>query len=103
LVSNCLFDKKPHDWVLEDDIGLLEAVAWPIRGGEVFDADDAKGMPDKLRNAPSTKKRDEDIEVRRMAVDCLLLMTATDRGTILLKKRKIVRDDKLLLLPHLLC
>ena len=96
VMRNCMFEHKDHEWVLQDEMDMLTEVLLLIRGPEPFeDAKDTDGMSERLKNVPSTKKREDDIECKKLIADILTLFTATRFGRDQLKKQKaypIVRE-----------
>lgn len=96
VVRNCMFEHQDHEWVLEDEMDLLTEVLLLVRGPEPFeDAKDTEGMSERLKNVPATKKREEDIECKKLIADILTLFTATRFGREHMKRHKaypIIRE-----------
>lgn len=97
VIRNCLFDHKDHEWLLTDsEMDLLTEVLWLIRGPAPFeDASETEGMVERLKNVPSTKLAEEDIECKKLIADILTLFTATRFGREYMKTHKaypIVRE-----------
>lgn len=97
VIRNCLFDHKDHEWLLSDpDMDLLNELLWLIRGPAPFeDAADTEGMVERLKNVPPTKRAEEDIECKKLIVDCLTLFSATRFGREFMKTHRaytIVRE-----------
>jgi len=88
-IRNCLFEKEYHDWLFSDEVDILSVILMPIRGPEQFNEEDQKGMPEKLKRHDPNKKRDTDIECRRLLVDSITLLTATKLGRETLRANKV--------------
>eukprot|EP01121_Diplochlamys_sp_Union-15-3_P022529 TRINITY_DN9620_c0_g1_i3.p1 TRINITY_DN9620_c0_g1~~TRINITY_DN9620_c0_g1_i3.p1 ORF type:complete len:351 (-),score=58.70 TRINITY_DN9620_c0_g1_i3:46-1098(-) len=88
-LRNCLFEKEYHDWLFSDEVKILTYLLLPFRGTEEFDKEDQEGMPDELKKVVPDKKKEQDIECKKLLIDCITLLTATPKGRAFMKAKKV--------------
>ncbi|RHZ88192.1 hypothetical protein Glove_26g204 [Diversispora epigaea] len=89
-IKNCCFSTNHHFELLsESKINLLPYILLPLCGPEEFDLDDMEGMPDEIQLLPSDKKREPDVQLRKMLLESLVLLTTTRKGRKILREKNV--------------
>jgi hypothetical protein len=89
-IKNCCFDQLKHEWLLgEDGLDILPHLLFPLVGPEPFTREEMEGMPASITRLGSNKRREEDLECRRMLVAALGLLTVTKFGREIMRKKKV--------------
>ncbi|CAG8555717.1 4184_t:CDS:10 [Diversispora eburnea] len=89
-IKNCCFSTNHHFELLsESKINLLPYILLPLCGPEEFDLDDMEGMPDEIQLLPSDKKRESDVQLRKILLESLVLLTSTRKGREILRKKNV--------------
>ena len=70
-----MFCLDKHEWLLSDCIDLLPHLLLPLAGPEEFDETETDKLPLDLQYLPSTKLREDDIDIRKLLIESLLLVT----------------------------
>nr|XP_039256211.1 protein HGH1 homolog [Styela clava] len=84
-IKNCCFDHEHHEWLLGEEVGILEHLLLPLAGGEEFSEDENESLPLDLQYLPEDKKREPDSSIRIILLESLLLLCADKPGRMILK------------------
>ncbi|XP_048850022.1 protein HGH1 homolog [Brienomyrus brachyistius] len=88
-LRNCCFDHAYHEWLLSDAVDILPFLLLPLAGPEELTEEENEGLPVDLQYLPEDKKREGDPDVRKMLIETLLLLTATQAGRQILKSKNV--------------
>ncbi|CAH2083702.1 unnamed protein product [Euphydryas editha] len=86
-VRNLSFDTDYHEFLLRNDIDLLTYLLLPLMGNEEYPDDEMDKLPIALQYLPKEKKRDADVDIRKMIIETLNKLCAKR------KSREILRDN----------
>ncbi|GAB0097447.1 Protein HGH1 homolog [Sergentomyia squamirostris] len=87
LLKNICFDSTYHDWLLSEDVNILPCILLPLAGPEEFDDEDNEKFPIELQYLSPDKKREEDPDIRKMLLECLLQLCSTRKGREYLRQK----------------
>ncbi|XP_051467380.1 protein HGH1 homolog [Apus apus] len=79
-LRNCCFDYGDHEWLLGEEVDILPFLLLPLAGPEEFPEDEMERLPLDLQYLPQDKQREEEPEIRKMLLETILLLTATQAG-----------------------
>ncbi|XP_072266604.1 protein HGH1 homolog isoform X2 [Pyxicephalus adspersus] len=85
-LRNCCFNHRDHSWLLGEDVDLLPFLLLPLAGGEEYTDEEMERLPLDLQYLPEDKQREPDPDIRRMLIECLQLLCATQEGRAILKQ-----------------
>lgn len=88
-LRNCCFNHRDHRWLLGEDVDLLPFLLLPLAGGEEYSEEETETLPPDLQYLPEDKQREPDPDIRRMLIECLQLLCATQEGRSILKERGV--------------
>ncbi|KAI1005690.1 hypothetical protein K3495_g2530 [Podosphaera aphanis] len=91
-IKNVCFETSQHRLMLEDEnngIGLLPYLLLPLMGGEEYDADDSEGMLEECQLLPSSKQREDDMDILKTHLESLMLLTTTRSSRDRLREIKV--------------
>ncbi|XP_070700069.1 protein HGH1 homolog [Pempheris klunzingeri] len=88
-LRNCCFDHAHHEWLLSDSVDILPFLLLPLAGPEELSEEENEGLPVDLQYLPEDKEREEDPDIRKMLLETLLLLTATQGGRGTLKEKNV--------------
>ncbi|XP_045783558.1 protein HGH1 homolog [Maniola jurtina] len=86
-IRNISFDTVYHKFLLSNDIDLLTYLLPPIMGNEEYDDEEMDKLPISLQYLPKEKKRDVDMDIRKMVIETLNKLCATKHG------REVLREN----------
>ncbi|XP_075705594.1 protein HGH1 homolog [Rhinoderma darwinii] len=86
-LRNCCFSHGDHAWLLGEDVDVLPFLLLPLAGGEEYTEEEAEVLPPDLQYLPEDKQREPDPDVRKMLIESLQLLCATQDGRRSLKDR----------------
>lgn len=86
-VRNLSFDTDYHEFLLRNDIDLLTYLLSPLMGNEEYPDDEMDKLPIALQYLPKEKKRDADVDIRKMVIETLNKLCAQR------KSREILREN----------
>ncbi|XP_013196395.1 protein HGH1 homolog [Amyelois transitella] len=86
-VRNLSFDTENHDYLLSSELDLLTYLLHPLMGDEDYDDEEMDKLPIALQYLPKEKKRDPDIDIRKMILETLVKFCTKREG------REILREN----------
>lgn len=86
-VRNLTFDSEFHEFLLSTDLDLLTYLLNPIMGNEEFPDDEMDLLPIALQYLPKEKRRDPDVDIRKMILEAL------NKLCMRLKYREMLRES----------
>ncbi|ALC45278.1 CG6073 [Drosophila busckii] len=89
IIKNICFDAVYHDIILNEQDNILVAILQPLCGPEEFNDDDNEKLPIELQYLPESKTREEDPDLRKMLLECLLQLCATRRCREVLRAKGV--------------
>ncbi|EDW98643.1 protein HGH1 homolog [Drosophila yakuba] len=87
ILKNVCFDTVYHDVILNEQSSILVAILQPLCGPEEFSDEDNELLPIELQYLPESKTREEDPDLRKMLLECLLQLCSTRRSREILRSR----------------
>uniref|UniRef100_A0A1B0CZT4 Uncharacterized protein n=1 Tax=Phlebotomus papatasi TaxID=29031 RepID=A0A1B0CZT4_PHLPP len=87
LLKNVCFDSTQHHWLLSDEVNVLPFILLPLAGPEEFEEEDNEKFPIELQYLSPDKEREDDPDIRKMLLECLLQLCATRSGREYLRLR----------------
>lgn len=83
-IRNISFFNEYHDFLLSQDLDILTYLLSPIMGNEDYPDDEMDALPITLQYLPKDKKRETDIDIRKMILETLnkLCMKKTHRDIL---------------------
>lgn len=89
-VKNVCFDVDSHKQLLSSTgVNVLPYTLLPIMGPEDYSDEDMEGMLEDLQLLPPDKKREADMEILKMHLETLLLLTSTKEGRDSMRAAKV--------------
>jgi hypothetical protein len=88
-IKNCSFSVQVHEALLDEKHGILLRLLLPIAGSEGYEEDDVEGMFDELVFLEPTKTREVDVQLKRMILETIILLTTTRYGRDVMRQRKV--------------
>lgn len=70
-VRNLAFDIEYHDFLLSPDLDLLTYLLSPLMGNEDYPDEEMDKLPIALQYLPKEKRRDSDVDIRKMIIETL--------------------------------
>ncbi|XP_028396543.1 protein HGH1 homolog [Dendronephthya gigantea] len=95
IIRNCCFEYESHNWLLGDDVDILPILLLPLAGPEEFSESDNDKLPLDLQYLDDDKKRESDPGIRKMLLECLLMLCSTKSGRRYIKEKNayvIIRE-----------
>ncbi|XP_017079764.1 protein HGH1 homolog [Drosophila eugracilis] len=89
ILKNVCFDTVYHDVILNEQSNILVAILQPLCGPEEFSDEDNELLPIELQYLPESKTREEDPDLRKMLLECLLQLCSTRRSREILRSRGV--------------
>eukprot|EP00099_Drosophila_melanogaster_P006350 NP_001247313.1 uncharacterized protein Dmel_CG6073, isoform B [Drosophila melanogaster] len=89
ILKNVCFDTVYHDVILNEQSSILVAILQPLCGPEEFSDEDNELLPIELQYLPESKTREEDPDLRKMLLECLLQLCSTRRSREILRSRGV--------------
>uniref|UniRef100_A0A1B0CFI7 Protein HGH1 homolog n=1 Tax=Lutzomyia longipalpis TaxID=7200 RepID=A0A1B0CFI7_LUTLO len=86
-LKNVCFDTSLHDWLMSEEINVLPFILLPLAGPEEFDDEDNDKFPIELQYLSPDKEREEDPDIRKMLLECLLQLCATRKNREYLRQK----------------
>ncbi|XP_026325655.1 protein HGH1 homolog [Hyposmocoma kahamanoa] len=86
-VRNLSFDSEFHEFLLSPDLDLLTYLLTPIMGNEEYPDDEMDVLPIALQYLPKEKRRDLDVDIRKMILETL------NKLCMKRKYREMLRDN----------
>lgn len=86
-IRNLSFDPEFHDFLLSNDLELLTYLLTPLMGNEEYIDEEMDMLPISLQYLPKEKKRDNDMDIRRMILETLNKLCMRRNG------RQFLRDN----------
>ncbi|XP_059612275.1 protein HGH1 homolog [Phlebotomus argentipes] len=86
-LKNICFDSTRHDWLLSEEVNVLPYILLPLAGPEEFDEEDNDKLPIELQYLSADKEREDDPDIRKMLLECLLQLCATRKGREFLRQK----------------
>ncbi|CAH0404132.1 unnamed protein product [Chilo suppressalis] len=86
-VRNLSFDIEYHDFLLKNDLDLLTYLLNPLMGNEDYADDEMDKLPITLQYLPKEKKREVDVDIRKMILETLNKLCTKRKG------REMLRDN----------
>ncbi|KAH8382454.1 hypothetical protein KR009_003600 [Drosophila setifemur] len=87
ILKNVCFDTVYHSVILNEQDNILVAILQPLCGPEEFSDADNELLPIELQYLPETKTREEDPDLRKMLLECLLQLCTTRRSREILRNK----------------
>ncbi|KAH8385873.1 hypothetical protein KR200_003034 [Drosophila serrata] len=87
ILKNVCFDAVYHDVILNEQDSILVAILQPLCGPEEFSDEDNDKLPIELQYLPESKTREEDPDLRKMLLECLLQLCSTRRSREILRAK----------------
>ncbi|XP_062348556.1 protein HGH1 homolog isoform X2 [Cinclus cinclus] len=75
-LRNCCFDHREHEWLLGPEVEAMPTLLLPLVGHRHHEQE----VPVDLQFLPPEHQREEEPEIRKMLLETLLLLTATEGG-----------------------
>lgn len=89
-IKNVAFSVDAHGRLLDPrEINLLPYVMLPLMGPEEYSDEDTEGMPEECQLLPPDKEREEDVEILKIHLETLLLLTTTKEGREVLREKQV--------------
>ncbi|XP_053622391.1 protein HGH1 homolog [Plodia interpunctella] len=86
-VRNLSFDTENHDYLLSSELDLLTYLLHPLMGDEDYEDEEMDKLPIALQYLPKEKKRDPDVDVRKMILETLVKFCTKRKG------REVLREN----------
>ncbi|XP_064124286.1 protein HGH1 homolog [Loxodonta africana] len=86
-LRNCCLEHRHHEWLLGSEVDILPFLLLPLAGPEDFSEEEMERLPIDLQYLPPDKQREPDVNIRKMLIEAIMLLTATATG------RQQVRDQ----------
>lgn len=86
-IRNLSFDTEYHEFLLSHDLDLLTYLLSPLMGNEEYPDEEMDKLPIALQYLPREKKREVDIDIRKMIIETLNKLCAKRNC------REILRDN----------
>jgi len=89
-IKNVAFSVDSHGRLLDPrEVNLLPYIMLPLMGPEEYSDEDMEGMPEECQLLPPDKEREGDVEILKIHLETLLLMTTTREGREVLREKKV--------------
>ncbi|KAH8334917.1 hypothetical protein KR074_005835 [Drosophila pseudoananassae] len=89
ILKNVCFDAVYHDVILNEQDSILVAILQPLCGPEEYSDEDNEKLPIELQYLPESKTREEDPDLRKMLLECLLQLCSTRRSREVLRAKGV--------------
>lgn len=86
-IRNLSFDKGYHDFLLNSDLDLLTYLLNPLMGNEDYPDEEMDKLPIALQYLPKEKRRETDVDIRKMILETLNKLCTRRQG------REILREN----------
>ncbi|KAJ0169503.1 hypothetical protein K1T71_015090 [Dendrolimus kikuchii] len=86
-VRNLSFDTELHDFLLSNDLDLLTYLLKPIMGNEEYIDEEMDTLPISLQYLPKEKKRESDVDIRKIILETLNKFCMKSSG------REVLREN----------
>uniref|UniRef100_A0A1A9WM90 Protein HGH1 homolog n=1 Tax=Glossina brevipalpis TaxID=37001 RepID=A0A1A9WM90_9MUSC len=80
ILKNICFDPIYHEIILREPDDILNVILYPLCGPEEFTDEEYELLPMDLQYLPDTKTREQDPDLRKMLLECLLQLCATRKS-----------------------
>ncbi|CAG9790616.1 unnamed protein product [Diatraea saccharalis] len=88
-VRNLSFDTEYHDFLLNNNLDLLTYLLNPIMGNEDYPDEEMDKLPIDLQYLPKEKRRETDIDIRKMILETLNKLCTKRTGREMLRENGV--------------
>ncbi|KAM3955096.1 protein HGH1 homolog [Aphomia sociella] len=88
-VRNLSFDTEYHRFLLSSELDLLTYLLSPLMGNEDYPDDEMDKLPIALQYLPKEKKRDPDVDIRKIVLETLNKLCMKRNGRETLRKNGV--------------
>ncbi|KAL0809021.1 hypothetical protein ABMA28_012665 [Loxostege sticticalis] len=88
-IRNLSFDTEYHDFLLNPDLDLLTYLLNPLMGNEDYPDEEMDKLPIALQYLPKEKRREVDVDIRKMILETLNKLCTKRTGRELLRENGV--------------
>jgi len=89
IIKNSCFQFEHHEWLMCGEVDLLTHLLLPLCGGEEYNDDEMDKMPIDLQYLDNDKIRERDPDIRKLLVECVLMLCAEKKGREMMRSMNI--------------